>query len=584
MESKKSFYVLGINLNTHDSSAALLKDGEVVAAVSEERFTRVKMDGAPPRNAIESVLGLGGITPADIDILAVSDMPAGLRRTYLFWWQQFGRVWYTRGGYLASFLYPRVWSLYRFMAQTGINGVRAGWQSARDTKQIIAVLRAYGFKGKVVLVDHDRAHAAGAFYTSGMPSAFIGIVEGSSFTNACSFWVGDEKGLRKVDETPLPHSPGRYYEVVTHILGFRPRRHEGKITGLAALGDPKVCYKKIEDLLYLKDGQIRVGRALYSLYDEYFARGRKLPKRFEGDTRENIAAAFQKRLEDVIVGKFALLSKQHDLSHTVLSGGVVGNVKLNMEIAKLPEIKELFVHPPMSDAGQPLGAACAAYAEANPEYAPRRLKDVYLGPSFNDQEIEEALKEKGLRYEKVPNIAERAGQLLAQNKIVGLFQGRMEYGPRALGNRSILYPATDKSTNDWLNAQLKRTEFMPFAPVTLAEYAGDCYFNTGKVAHALRFMTMAVMVTPFMAQKMPAAVHVDHTARPQLIDRETNPIYYDAIATYRTLTGLPTVINTSFNMHEEPIVCTPSEGIDAFLQSHLDALAIGNFLVLKPAA
>lgn len=573
--------VLGISLNTHDTGAALLQDGDILAAASEERFSRVKMDGSPPLRSIEFVFAQSGLGPADIDILAISDMPTGLRRSFLFFWQQNQRVWFTRGKYLQSFLHPRAWSLYRFLSQTGISRLRDAWRTEHSTKLLISDLRAHGFKGSVVLVDHDRAHAAGAFYTSGMEKAFVAVIEGSSFINACSFWVGDKQGLRKVEETLLPHSPGRYYEFVTLILGFRPRRHEGKITGLAALGDPSVCYKKVEDLFYIQDGDIRVGRALYAMQDEFFARGYKLPKRFEGEARENIAAAFQKRLEDVIVEKMSLLAKKYDLSHTILSGGVVGNVKLNMEIAKIPEIKELFVHPPMSDAGQPLGAACAAYAEVNPAYTPRALKDVYLGPSFSDQEVEEALKERGLTYEKVQNIAERAGQQLAQNKIVGLFQGRMEYGPRALGNRSILYPATDKSTNDWLNAQLKRTEFMPFAPVTLAEYANECYVNMDKVAQALRFMTMAVTVTPFMAQRMPAAVHVDHTARPQLIDRGTNPIYYDAIATYRVLTGLPTVINTSFNMHEEPIVCTPSEGIDAFLQSHLDALAIGNFLVLK---
>ena len=574
-------YVLGINLNTHDSSAALLKDGVLLAATSEERFTRVKMDGAPPYHAIDAVLKSANITAAEINHLAISDMQGVVRRTYLFWWQQFGRVWYTRGGYIASFVHPRAWSMYRFAAQTGMNGIRAAFQTKRDTKKLIAVLRANGFVGQVSYIEHDYAHAAGAFYTSGMPQAFIGIIEGSSFTNACSFWVGDASGIRKVDETKLPHSPGRYYEVVTRILGFRPRRHEGKITGLAALGDPTVCYDKVVGLLYLEQGNIRVGRALYNLYDEYFARGGKVPKLFASDTRENIAAAFQKRLEDVIVEKLSLLSEAYDMSHTVLSGGVVGNVKLNMHIAELPAIKELFVHPAMSDAGQALGAALACYAKVHTEFTPRTLRDMYFGPEYTDEEIEESLRQAGVSYTKEIDIGTRIGELLAENKVIGLFQGRMEYGPRALGNRSILYPATDRKTNDWLNAQLKRTEFMPFAPVTLAEDANICYLNTTKVSRSLRFMTMAVTVTPYMAERMPAAVHVDRTARPQLIDRETNPIYYDAISKYKELTGLPTVINTSFNMHEEPIVCSPDEGIAAYLQSSLDALAIGNFLVRK---
>jgi carbamoyltransferase len=573
-------YVLGINLNTHDSSAALLRDGEIVAAASEERFSRIKMDGNPPFKAIESVIEIGGISPGDIDILALSEMPWGLRRSFLFFWQQNQRVWYTRGKYLASFLSPRSFSLYRFLSQTGLDQLRHAFVIKRSTTLLINDLRRAGFKGKVVLVEHDRSHAAGAFYTSGMSEAFVGVIEGSSFTNACSFWVGDKQGLRKVDETPLPHSPGRFYEVVTRILGFRPKRHEGKITGLAALGNPDVCRKKVEDLLYFKDSDIRVGRALYALHDEYFARGQKLPRRFEGETREDIAAAFQRCLEEVVIEKFKFLGKTYDLSHTVLSGGVVGNVKLNYEISKLPQIKELFIHPPMSDAGQALGAAYAAYAEAERNVTPRTLHHMYFGPEYSEADIERALAEKNITYTKEPAIAEKVGALLADNKIVAMFQGRMEYGPRALGNRSIMYPATDKKTNDWLNKQLNRTEFMPFAPVTLAERAGECYEQLGKVSRALRFMTMAVTVTPFMRERMPAAVHVDNTARPQLIDRQTNPVYYDSIKKYAELSGLPTVINTSFNMHEEPIVCTPAEAIESFLASNLDALAIGNCLVL----
>lgn len=573
--------VLGINLNTHDSGAAVLIHGKVAAAISEERLSRTKMDGRPPDAAIEAVLRLAHLSPADIDILAVSDIPFGFRRSFLFMWQQGQRVWFTRGGYLRSFLHPKAWSLYRLLAQMGYWGLQSAWQSQRDTKRIIEGLRARGFTGEVQFVPHDRAHAAGAFYTSGFTRAFVGIVEGSSFTNACSFWVGDEQGLRKVDETPLPHSPGRFYEVVTLILGFRPKRHEGKITGLAALGDPAVCYKKVEDLLYFDGSDIRVGPALYSLHDEYYARGRVLPRRFQNDSRENIAAAFQKRLEDVVVDKFKYLAHTYKLSQLVLSGGVVGNVKLNMEISNLPEVKELFVHPAMSDAGQALGAAYAAYADKNLAYVPTTLHDVYFGPAFSDEEVETALKEKGISYEYTDSIAQKVGELLAQNKVVGMFQGRMEFGPRALGNRSIMYPATDPKVNDWLNKQLNRTEFMPFAPVTLAERADECYTNLTKTRRAAEFMTVTAKVTPYMREYMPAAVHVDDTARPQILRRETNPIYWDTIKEYERRTGLPSVINTSFNMHEEPIVCTPAEGIQAFLESNLDALAIGNYIVLK---
>ena len=574
--------ILGISLNSHDSGAAVIRDGKIIAAINEERLSRIKMDGNPPVLSIAKVLEISGITPKQVDIIALSDFPFGLKRDFLFFWQQHQRVWFTRLAYLKSFYTFKSFDRARFMRQSGLNGLRSSWRTRRDTKRLIAQLREQGFSGNVELVDHDLAHASSAYYTSGYSDAFVGIVEGSSFTNACSYWKPNKEGkLEKVGEVPLPHSPGRYYEIVTLILGFHPKKHGGKITGLAALGNPAVCYNKVSDLLYFKEGSIHVGRALYALHDEYFARGRKLPQRFEHDTRENIAAAFQKRLEDVIVEQFMYLATKHSLTHLALSGGVFANVKLNMEISKLPQVKDIFIHPGMGDVGQALGSALTVYARHNPSFKPFKLKNVYFGPEYTSAEIEQTLQREGVRYEKVHNIAERVGQLLAANKVVGFFTGRMEYGPRALGNRTIMYPAVDPHVNDWLNKQLNRTEFMPFAPVTLAERAKDCYKGIDKALQAARFMTITADVTEYMKKNMAAAVHVDGTARPQLIDRDTNPTYYDAIKTYEKLTGLPAVINTSFNMHEEPIVCTPLEALHAYQASHLDALAVGDFLVLK---
>ena len=573
--------ILGINLNSHDSGAALMRDGKILAVIQEERLSRIKMDGAPPVLSMAEVLRISKVKPSEIDVLAISDFPSCFRRDFLFFWQQNQRVWYTRLGYIKSFLTFKSFDLARFERQSGINGLRSAWRTERDTKKLIADLRSKGFKGNVELVDHDEAHAAGAYYTSGRADSFVAIIEGSSFTNACSFWQPRAGKLVKVQDVPLPHSPGRYYEIVTLILGFNPKKHGGKITGLAALGDPKKCYDRVSDLLYMENGTIKVGRALYSLQDEYFARGKRLPKRFEGETREDIAAAFQKRLEEVVVDQMKALAKKYQMASLALSGGVFANVKLNMEVSRLPEVKNVFVHPGMGDMGQALGAALAVQARHEPSFKPFFLKDVYFGPDYSSAEIEKMLKETGTAYEKVPNIAERVGKLLSENKVVGFFQGRMEYGPRALGNRTIMYPAVDAKVNDWLNKQLNRTEFMPFAPVTLAERCDDCYVNMEKSRYAAKFMTITAEATPFMAEKMSAAVHVDNTARPQLIDRETNKVYYDAIKEYEKLTGLPTVINTSFNMHEEPIVCTPLEALRAYEMSHLDALAVGDFLVLK---
>lgn len=573
--------ILGINLSTHDSGAAIIKDGKILAAINEERLSRIKMDDSAPFKSIKKVLEISGLTEGDIDIIAFSDMEFGLRRYFWHFWQQNQRVWYTKFKYLKSFLNNSSFNLYRFLNQTGINALISSRKSERDTKKIISYLKEKGFKGEIKFVAHDLSHAAGAYFTSGKQEAFIGIIEGSSFTNTASFWVGKKNALKKVFEIPLPHSVGRYYEVVTLILGFHPKKHGGKITGLAAIGDPNKCYKRVERLLFIKNGSIKVSPLLYELHDEYFARNRTIPKMFEGEKREDIAAAFQKRMEDVVLDQFKMLSKKYSLKNLVLSGGVVANVKLNMEISKLPEVENIFIHPGMGDVGQALGVALQTYAELNQKFEPFILHDVYFGPEFSSEEIENALKEAGLIYTKENNISQKVGELLSKNMVVGFFQGRMEYGPRALGNRTIMYPATDARVNDWLNKQLKRTEFMPFAPATLKERAKDCYIGIEKCEYASKFMTITLTVTEYMKKSMPAAVHVDNTARPQLVDEETNPVYYRSIKEYERITGLPGVINTSFNMHEEPIVCSPSEAISAYLQSNLDVLAIGDFLVLK---
>ena len=275
------------------------------------------------------------------------------------------------------------------------------------------------------------------------------------------------------------------------------------------------------------------------------------------------------------------LLQRYPANSIMLSGGVAANVKLNMEIMQLPSIQKVFVHPGMSDVGQAMGAALATAKKYEPGFGPFELKDVYFGNSYSDKEIENYLVQNKIDFSVPENLAEAAGRLLSQNKVVGIYHSRMEYGPRALGNRSILYPATDPAVNDWLNKRLNRTEFMPFAPVTLEERAYDCYNKSDidKSRLATRFMTIAVKVTDYMKKNMPAAVHVDGTAGPQLISRDLNPFYYDVIKYNENITGLPSLVNTSFNMHEEPIVCSPGDAVKAYEQSRLEALVIGKYLI-----
>ncbi len=294
-----------------------------------------------------------------------------------------------------------------------------------------------------------------------------------------------------------------------------------------------------------------------------------------------MSAAIQHILERDVLALVCRHVADPQRHHVVLAGGVFANVKLNQRIKALG-FKSIFVQPAMADEGTALGAAILA-ARHRQAFHPYRLEDVYLGPEYSPAHIRAALDRAGLPFEQLPGgrLERRLGELLHEGHIVARFQGRMEFGPRALGNRSILYHAKDPAANDWLNKQLKRSEFMPFAPVTLAEHAHSCYTSLAGAEHAAEFMTITFDATPQMREQSPACVHVDGTARPQLVTKESNPSLHQTLLYYRELSGIPSIINTSFNMHEEPIICTPEEAVGGFLAAHLDALAIGDYLVVN---
>jgi carbamoyltransferase len=269
------------------------------------------------------------------------------------------------------------------------------------------------------------------------------------------------------------------------------------------------------------------------------------------------------------------------LRDVVLAGGVFGNVKLTQRILEMPSVGKVFVHPAMNDHGIAVGAGLE-YLARRRGARPTRLPHVFLGPDHSDEECIRALDEAGLRYREERDIESCVAALLAAGKVVARFAGRMEYGPRALGNRSILYRSDDSSVNDWLNRMLRRREYMPFAPATLSEAAAECYGDLTRATECVRFMTVAVPCSEYMRRTSPGAVHIDGTARPQVVWEEDNPSYYRILRLYAERSGIPSVINTSFNMHEEPIVCTPGDACRAFVAAGLPYLAMNRFLVLGP--
>jgi carbamoyltransferase len=556
--------IVGLSPTAHESAIGILIDGRIVAAASEERFSRVKNQGGFPLRALEFCLKRAGIDAKDVDHVAYAALPFHKERMRdVVNYGQNVRYVTTAGGSAKS----RIFHLANYARALARND---NWLTGKNEELIRDSLRAFGLDQKLVFVDHHLAHCASAYFCSGYERALIVSLDGYGSGNAGSFYLGEGGKLQLLTNIPYPHSLGTFYRRVTQALGFTPNRHEGKIVGLAAFGDPTKLYDIIRGRFNLEHEDYY---RFTSAQDPFFE------KQLVGQySREDIAAAYQKVLEDVAVHYVKKWLARTGATKIACAGGVFANVKMNQRIMEIDGVTDLFVFPAMSDAGVGVGAALALSSDLA-HVEPRRLPDVYLGPSYSDAEIERALRASGLPFWKSPNAEDEIVDRLVKNKVVARFGGAMEFGPRALGNRSILYPAIEPEVNKWLNDRLRRTEFMPFAPISLAERADDLYVNIGRCRYTAEFMTCTTDCTPRMRAESPAAVHVDGTARPQLVRAEVNPFVHRILTRYEERTGIPTLINTSFNMHEEPIVCSPDDAIRAFKDGHLEVLALGDYLV-----
>ncbi|MCI0464949.1 MAG: hypothetical protein L0Z62_49135 [Gemmataceae bacterium] len=607
--------VLGISPLDKDATVSFLEDGHVVFACAEERLSRVKLQDGFPHRALRLGLERTGWDPALIDSVAYAffdgDGEARLIQEALeadaaaHGWRctapslsQVRAIW--SNGYqvdrahripgLAAeadeFMPPKPWlkrQLYRMVARSAVVDWHAHrhyfrkWAASASadhrerTRQLNEGLAAYGLGDKLRRFHHHDTHAANAFHASGFDEALLVILDGYGSGKCGGVYVGDRAGVRPLHRFAFPNSLGQHYENVTSALGFKPSRHEGKIVGLAAYGNGDVLRSALRARFRCQDGDIVIRGGMNYLFT------RALTQRF---AKRDIAAAYQQVLEDVTQEMVKYWLEKTGLSKVAVSGGVHANVKLNQRIRETGGVEEVFVYPNMGDGGCGTGAAMLVF---DPSVFPARpFENVYFGPGFSTTEIEAALLENGLAYERPEGIEERVAELLTQDFIIGRFDGRMEYGPRALGNRSILYPARDPEVNQWLNHQLGRTEFMPFAPAALASEAHRLFKDLSGCEKTAEFMTITFNCTAEMVRLCPAAVHIDGTARPQLVSPTTNPSFHRILRRYFELTGIPALINTSFNMHEEPIVCTPGDAIRAFLLGNIDYLAIGSFLVPHP--
>ena len=413
------------------------------------------------------------------------------------------------------------------------------------------------------VIEHQHAHAASAFYASSFGDDRVGVLtlDGEGDASSGSAWVGARGCLRNVAYLPRHNSIGLLYAAVTRHLGFIAGRHEGKVLGLAAFGSPAHFLSRLA-------AHPHPGDALKDLCGD-------LP-------REDIAAGLQAFAEQQVCAWVQQQMAAMGVSKLALAGDVFANVKLNQRIQALPGVHSLYVHPNMGDGGLASGAAFAVHARLQGGLRPE-LAPVYLGTRIDRANALQALQKFDVAFEEPVNLAQAVAQLLAQGQVIARADGKMEYGPRALGNRTVMAAAHDPHINQWLNQRLARTEFMPFAPVILQEYA-PAYFPAWVAGQlAARYMTLTYDASELAKQHIPAAVHVDGTARPQVLGRADNPGYHDILTAYQGLTGIPSVINTSFNMHEEPIVRTAEEAIRTFQRAGLDALVLGPFLVRASA-
>lgn len=561
--------ILGVHIG-HDSGAALIIDGEVVADVSEERFVRIKHYAGLPINSIDFCLKYAGISIEDIDFLAIPTKISVPELNEIFEINDSRKE--KRFSKSAFYFARRILSV-------GVPKIPLYFKTFKLNK-----------KTEIIHIEHHLAHAASAYYTSGFSEnekCIIATCDGLGDGYSCCIWEGENNRIEPLLKLKSNASIGWFYSTVTEALGWWHGDGEGKTMGLAPYGD----YNKVRGVLdkyypKFENGKLVEGHHFGTpyfwkekgAYQFHFEEAFKIQEIINKYGRKNIAAESQRILEEQVINMIFPYMKKQNTRNLACAGGVFLNVKLNQKIWDLDLIDKHHIFPNSGDAGLAVGAALQVYYQCNPRASIPDLGSVYWGPEYQDKEIETILKARNISYIYLENIEEKVAELLAQNKIVAWFQGRMESGPRALGNRSILMSAGKKENKDIINARVKfREAFRPFCPSLLFEAEDDYLDNAREEC----FMITSFSVKEGKKKSIPAVVHVDGTARPQMVKREDNEKYWNVIKYFGDLTGTPVVLNTSMNIAGEPIICHPREAIRCFFDSGIDYLVMGNYLVSK---
>ncbi len=591
--------ILGVSAFYHDSAAALIVDGQIVAAVQEERFTRKKHDAGFPENAIRYCLEEAGVGLDDIDYVTFYDKPflkfERLLETY---------VAYAPRGYVSFAKAIPVWIKEKL------------FQKDMLRKQFKAFDENFDWKNKLLFSEHHLSHAASAFYPSPYDEAVVLTMDGVGEWATTSVAIGRGKKLEMVKEIHFPHSLGLLYSAFTYFTGFKVNSGEYKVMGLAPYGEPKYAEVIKEHLIDIKeDGSFRLDQRYFNYCTGLTMTNDKFAALFGEPVRKpehqltqfhmDIAASVQAVTEEVVLKMSRALRKEYDIPNLCLAGGVALNCVANGKVHRDGAFDNLWIQPAAGDAGGALGAALAAYhihkgGDRAPLDGRDRMKGSYLGPVYGQDDIEERLKAAGAVIATLDDdaVIEQAATALAEDKAVGWMNGRMEFGPRALGGRSILGNPKSPAMQKTLNLKVKyRESFRPFAPSVLREDVAEWFDHDADSPYMLlvadvkddkrRTMTdeekalFGIDKLNIVRSEIPAVTHVDYSARIQTIHADTNPRYHALLSKFKEKTGCPVVVNTSFNVRGEPIVCTPEDAFHCFMGTELDVLVVGNCLLKK---
>ena len=582
--------ILGISAFYHDSAACLVRDGEIIAAAQEERFTRTKHDESFPENAIEFCLEFGGIGRDEIDHVAFYDKPLltfeRLLETYID---------FAPRGFRSFLKAIPVWLTEKLWTREEIH-------------------KRTGFDGKILFTEHHQSHAASAFFPSPFESAAILTMDGVGEWATSSYGIGEGNEIDLLAELRFPHSIGLLYSAFTYFTGFKVNSGEYKLMGLAPYGEPVYVDKILDKLIDLRDdGSLRLNMEYFDFATGLRMTNQRFAGLFGGDAREpespitrremDLARSIQEVTEMAMLRMATHVHKETGKMNLCLAGGVALNCVGNGRILRETPFENIWIQPAAGDAGGAVGAALSVWHQylGNERVAGTSrdgMKSARLGPSFGDSDVASELERLGAVFEKLPEseLVDGTAKLLADGKIVGWFQGRMEFGPRALGSRSILGDPHSPEMQSKMNLKIKfRESFRPFAPAVVRERGADYFDLDAESPYMLLVAPVAeehrvdaardgaVGLDKLKVQRstLPAITHVDHSARIQTVSSDDNERFYRLITRFGELTGDPVLINTSFNVRGEPIVCTPEDAFNCFMRTEMDYLVIENFVLDK---